>query len=70
MFTFQYHLPVAVTLASSASVSKENPKITIKICDVLGNPIKPFTVIADSATRVSDNVVVLSKKKFDETSDK
>ncbi|KAK6618090.1 hypothetical protein RUM44_002532 [Polyplax serrata] len=67
--TNKYHLPVAVTLASSASVSKENPKITIKICDVLGNPIKPFTVIADSATRVSDNVVVLSKKKFDETSD-
>lgn len=67
--TNKAHLPVAVTLASSASVSNENPRISVKISDILGKPLGPLTVIADSATRVSDDVVVLSKKKFDSSGD-
>lgn len=63
----KYHLPVAITLAGPAAVSSVEPKISVKVCDLLGRPLTsgPFSVTAESAARVSDDVIVLSKKKFE-----
>lgn len=67
----QFHLPVAITLASPAAVSSEQPKVSVRVSDLLGRALSsdPLTVTAESATRVGDDVVVLSKKKFEPTSD-
>ncbi|KAJ9584791.1 hypothetical protein L9F63_020879, partial [Diploptera punctata] len=65
----KFHLPVAITLASQAAVSLEQPRVSVRVSDLLGNPLSadPLTVTAESATRVGDEVVVLSKKKFEAT---
>lgn len=62
---------MAITLASQAAVSLEQPRISVRVSDLLGRPLSPdpLTVTAESATRVGDEVVVLSKKKFEPTSD-
>ncbi|KDQ71487.1 dolichyl-diphosphooligosaccharide--protein glycosyltransferase subunit 2 [Zootermopsis nevadensis] len=66
----KFHLPVAITLASQAAVSLEQPRVSVRVSDLLGKPLSadPLTVTAESATRVGDEVVVLSKKKFEPTS--
>ncbi|XP_023714512.1 dolichyl-diphosphooligosaccharide--protein glycosyltransferase subunit 2 [Cryptotermes secundus] len=66
----KFHLPVAITLASPAAVSLEQPRVSVRVSDLLGQPLSadPLTVTAESATRVGDEVVVLSKKKFESTS--
>ncbi|KAJ8898514.1 hypothetical protein PR048_003874 [Dryococelus australis] len=63
----EFHLPVAITLASQAAVSLEQPHVTVKVSNLLGQALStlPLTVTAESATRVGDEVVVLSKKKFE-----
>lgn len=63
----KFHLPVAITLASQAAVSSEQPRVSVRVSDLLGQPLsaEPLTVTAESATRVGDEVVVLSKKKFE-----
>lgn len=65
----KFHLPVAITLASQAAVSLEQPRVSVRVSDLLGKPLSadPLTVTAESATRVGDEVVVLSKKKFEPT---
>lgn len=70
LFVLQFHLPVAITLASPAAVSLEQPRVSVRVSDLLGQPLSadPLTVTAESATRVGDEVVVLSKKKFESTS--
>lgn len=46
-------------------MSLDNSKISVRVCDLLGQPLPfPLTVTLESATRVSDGVVILSKKKF------
>jgi len=67
----QFHLPVAITLASQAAVSLEQPRVSVRVSDLLGQPLsaEPLTVTAESATRVGDEVVVLSKKKFEPSTD-
>lgn len=62
---------MAITLASPAAVSSEQPKVSVRVSDLLGRALSsdPLTVTAESATRVGDDVVVLSKKKFEPTSD-
>mgnify|MGYP000294737401 CR=1 FL=1 len=60
---------MAITLASQAAVSLEQPRVSVRVSDLLGKPLSadPLTVTAESATRVGDEVVVLSKKKFEPT---
>lgn len=57
--------PVSIT-AATLSVSSEKPDLIIKVTDLLGRPLKaaPGPIIAQTATRVSDDVVVLSKQPF------
>ncbi|GFQ75674.1 dolichyl-diphosphooligosaccharide--protein glycosyltransferase subunit 2 [Trichonephila clavata] len=62
--TNKFHVPVAVTLASNSALSDENPNIQVRITNVLGESLGPLTVTADSAKRLEDGAVVLSKKSF------
>lgn len=62
----RYHCPVAVTLAGPGSVSQTSPLLSVRVSDLLGKPITTgLAVTAESATRIGDDVVVLSKKKFE-----
>ncbi|XP_046989739.1 dolichyl-diphosphooligosaccharide--protein glycosyltransferase subunit 2 [Schistocerca americana] len=65
----KFHLPVAITLASPPAVSSDQPKVSVKVSNLLGKPLSsdPLSVTAESATRVGDEVVVLSKKKFEQS---
>ncbi|XP_034252960.1 dolichyl-diphosphooligosaccharide--protein glycosyltransferase subunit 2 [Thrips palmi] len=68
----KFVLPVSISLEGSSAVSSSNPKILLKVSDVLGKPISTstVTVTAESAKGGEDSVVILSKKKFEATSDK
>lgn len=59
-----YHIPVAITLASKAAVSKSEPKFQVKVSNILGQDLKSLNVVADSATRTLDDAVVLSQKQL------
>lgn len=59
-----YHLPVAITLASKAAVSKSEPLFQVKVTNILGRNIESLNVVADSATRTLDDAVVLSQKQL------
>ncbi|KAG8229959.1 hypothetical protein J437_LFUL008532 [Ladona fulva] len=72
----KFHIPVCITLAAGRSLTLENPKVQVKVSDVLGNAL-PFqnsklpTVTADSATRlvgptqdIGSPVAVLSGKQL------
>ncbi|KAK3923030.1 Dolichyl-diphosphooligosaccharide--protein glycosyltransferase subunit 2 [Frankliniella fusca] len=67
----KFILPVAVSLEGTSAVSSSNPKVLLKVSDVLGKPISTsaISVIAESA-KGSEDVVILSKKKFEPTQDK
>lgn len=56
--------PVSVTIVGSAQVTTDKPDLRIRITDLLGQQLKPAPspVVAQSATRVADDVVVLSKQ--------
>merc|ERR1712110_90377 len=59
-----FHVPVALTLASQPSVSDSSPKVKVQITDVMGGDLGPMTVQIDSAMRQSDGAVVMSKSKM------
>ncbi|XP_006611989.1 dolichyl-diphosphooligosaccharide--protein glycosyltransferase subunit 2 [Apis dorsata] len=61
-----FEKPVCVTLANEEiSISIQQPLITIRVCDILGNPLtNTFKVIANSATRVGDDVVIFNKQSL------
>lgn len=56
--------PVSFSFIDSAQVTTDKPELRIRISDLLGNPLKviPTPVVAQSATRVADDVVVMSKQ--------
>ncbi|XP_078038944.1 oligosaccharide transferase delta subunit [Augochlora pura] len=61
-----FEKPVCVTLANEGvSISDQQPMVTVKVCDILGNPVTGVSkVIANSATRVGDDVAILSKQSL------
>ncbi|CAD1475018.1 unnamed protein product [Heterotrigona itama] len=63
-----FERPTCVTLANEEiSISTRQPLVTIRVCDVLGNPIKAsnsIKVTANSATRVGDDVVMFNKQSL------
>lgn len=61
-----YEKPICVTLANEGiSISTQQPLVTVKVCDLLGNPLASVPkVVANSATRVGDDVTILSKENF------
>lgn len=58
--------PICITLANEEiSISTQQPLVTIKVCDILGNPLSnSFKVIANSATRVGDDIVIFNKQSL------
>ncbi|XP_042210063.1 dolichyl-diphosphooligosaccharide--protein glycosyltransferase subunit 2-like isoform X2 [Homarus americanus] len=63
MFTNnKFHVPVAITLASNVAVSAEAPQVQVRVTDLKGSSLGPLKVTADSATRVADEVVIISKE--------
>ncbi|KAF5277761.1 hypothetical protein FQR65_LT03741 [Abscondita terminalis] len=56
--------PVSITFVESAQVTNLKPDLKIRISNIFGEPLKPAPspVIAQSATRTTDDVVVLSKQ--------
>ncbi|KAK0162835.1 hypothetical protein PV327_006579 [Microctonus hyperodae] len=67
----EFNKPICITLADGGNViSVQQPFIKIKVSDILGNPLVVVpTVIANSATRVDDDVVVISKQSFKPSSE-
>lgn len=63
----KYHIPVVISQAGPGVVSIEQPRVSVRVTNLLGKPLTtdPVTVTVESATRVSDDVVVISKKRFD-----
>merc|ERR1739844_174685 len=59
-----FHIPVAITLASQPSVSDGSPKVKVQITNVMGGDLGAMDVQVDSAMRQSDGAVVMSKSKM------
>ncbi|XP_015594118.1 dolichyl-diphosphooligosaccharide--protein glycosyltransferase subunit 2 [Cephus cinctus] len=68
----EFHHPICITLADGGIiVSAQQPLIKVKVCDILGRPLsKTPTVAVNTATRIGDDAVVMSKKNFQASSDK
>ncbi|KAL0132060.1 hypothetical protein PUN28_000081 [Cardiocondyla obscurior] len=58
--------PVCITLADGALIiSNKQPLVTVKVCDILGQALPSVPkVIATSAIRVGDDVVILSNENL------
>ncbi|XP_022914167.2 dolichyl-diphosphooligosaccharide--protein glycosyltransferase subunit 2 [Onthophagus taurus] len=56
--------PVSLTISGPPHVTSDKPDLTIKLTNLLGEPLKtlPSPVVAQSAIRITDDVVVLSKQ--------
>ena len=61
-----FEKPTCITLANEEiSISTQQPLVTIKVCDILGNPLSnSFKVIANSATRVGGDIVLFNKQSL------
>jgi len=60
----QFHIPLAVTLASTVSVSEKNPVVQVRVSTLTGKSLGKLTVTADSAKHFGDDAIILSKKQF------
>ncbi|KAF5281297.1 hypothetical protein FQA39_LY05183 [Lamprigera yunnana] len=63
--------PVSITFIDSAQVTNLKPDLKIRISNIFGEALTPAQspVIAQSATRTTDDVVVLSKQPFNQGSE-
>lgn len=63
--------PTCVTVVGPQYILPGKQELTIKVSDLLGKPLKtaPSQIVANSATRMSDDVVVLSKKSLAKAAD-
>lgn len=59
-----FEKPICVTLANEGvSISAHQPMVTVKVCDILGNPVSGMSkVIANSITRIGDDAAILSNR--------
>ncbi len=55
---------MAVTRASPAAISRQNPSVLVSVSNILGQPVGEMSVVAESAKRKDDGVVVISKQKL------
>lgn len=64
--TNEFENPICVALHDDGGVvSAKQPLVRIKVCDLLGKQVSSIkNVIANTATKVGDDVVVISKKNF------
>lgn len=63
--TFQFHLPAVVNVVGGGRVSREEPKLTVKLTNILGQELPPGCLLTlESAARKTDSLVIASKNKF------
>lgn len=64
--------PVSFSVIGSPQVTTDKPELRIRVSNLLGSPLlpAPSPVVAQSATRVADDVVVLSKQPLTPGSEK
>ncbi len=63
--TNKFHVPVAITLGEdSAVVSEASPKVAVRVTSLFGKALGKMDVTVDSAMRVSDGAVIMSKSKM------
>ncbi|XP_005100783.1 dolichyl-diphosphooligosaccharide--protein glycosyltransferase subunit 2 [Aplysia californica] len=62
--TNNFHVPVAVSLASPVAVTQADPSVKVRVTDLMGGSLGEMTVTAESARHLGDDAVVLSKKQF------
>ncbi len=66
----KYHVPVAITLEETSTVvSEASPKVFVRVTDLLGKALGKMDVTVESAMRVSDGAVIMSKSKMAAGSD-
>ncbi|XP_017875714.1 dolichyl-diphosphooligosaccharide--protein glycosyltransferase subunit 2 [Ceratina calcarata] len=66
----EFEKPVCITLANGEiSISSQQPLVTVKVCDILGNPLtSTFKVVANAAERVGDDATALNKQTLQPSS--
>ncbi|CAF4562476.1 unnamed protein product [Rotaria sp. Silwood1] len=57
-------VPIVVSRISPAAISPQNPSVLVSISNLLGQPVGEMSVVAESAKRKEDGVVVISKQKL------
>lgn len=62
----EFEKPICITLAKEGvSVSAQQPMVTVKVCDILGNPVSGMSkVIANTVTRVGDDAAILKDQNL------
>ncbi|CAF0773108.1 unnamed protein product [Didymodactylos carnosus] len=60
----KHAVPVVVSRVSPASITPESPSVLVSITDLMGHPVGEISVVAESAKRKEDGVVVVSKQKL------
>lgn len=55
---------MVVTRASPLTITPQNPSVLVSISNLLGQPVGEVSVVAESAKRKEDGVVVISKQKL------
>lgn len=61
--------PVSISVQGSSLVTTDKPELRVRVSDLLGRALKPAPtpVVAQSATRIVDDVVVLAKQQLNPT---
>jgi oligosaccharyltransferase complex subunit delta (ribophorin II) len=57
-------VPVVVTRISPLAVNRQNPSVLVSVSNLLGQPVGEMSVVAESAKRKEDGVIVISKQKL------
>lgn len=57
-------MPVVVSRVSPLAINPQNPSVLVSVSNLLGQPVGEMSVVAESAKRKEDGVVVISKQKL------
>ncbi|CAF1271621.1 unnamed protein product, partial [Didymodactylos carnosus] len=60
----RHAVPVVVSRISPAWISPDSPSVLVSITNLMGYPIGEMSVVAESAKRKEDGVIVISKQKL------
>ena len=55
---------MAVTRVSPSNINRQNPSVLVSVSNLLGQSVGEMSVVAESAKRKDDGVVVISKQKL------
>lgn len=55
---------MVVTRVSPSSINPQNPSVLVSVSNLFNQPVGEMSVVAESAKRKDDGVVVISKQKL------